>query len=115
LTVRPLTTPTPVPVGTPPSRYFPISLRVYYDANNDGQVGAGEGIAGISAQAYAATTNELLAQGFTNEQGVWEFSVSVQGPVRVSVPFFSFSQLVAGEEADIYLRIPPQPLPGETP
>jgi hypothetical protein len=116
LTVRALTTPTPVPATTPaPSRFIPISLLVYYDAKDDQQPGAGEGIAGISAQAYEVATNQLLAQGFTDEQGSLEFTVSAQGPVRVSVPFFGFSQLVAGEGASIYLRVPPQPLTGGAP
>ena len=111
LTVRTLTTPTPVPATTPAPRFIPISLLVYYDANDDHQAGAGEGIAGVSAQAYEAATNQLLAQGFTDEQGSLEFTVAAQGPVRVSVPFFGFSQLVAGEGASIYVRVPPQPLP----
>jgi hypothetical protein len=116
LTVRALTTPTPVPATTPaPSRFIPISLLVYYDAKDDHQPGAGEGIAGISAQAYEVATNQLLAQGFTDEQGNLEFTVSAQGPVRVSVPFFGFSQLVAGEGASIYLRVPPQPRTGGAP
>jgi hypothetical protein len=115
LTVRPLTTPTPVPETTPGPQFVPIELLVYYDANDDHQPGAGEGIAGISAQAYEAATNQLLAQGFTGEQGDLEFTVAAQGPVRVSVPFFGFSQLVASEGASIYLRVPPQPLVGAAP
>ena len=111
LTVRTLTTPTPIPATTPAPRFIPISLLVYYDANDDHQAGAGEGIAGVSAQAYEAATNQLLAQGFTDEQGSLEFTVAAQGPVRVSVPFFGFSQLVAGEGASIYVRVPPHPLP----
>jgi len=112
LTIRPLTTPTPVPVTTPAPRFIPIKLLVYYDGNDDRQPGAGEGIAGISVQAYEAATNQLLAQGFTDEQGNLEFTVASEGPVRVDVPFFGFSQLVAGEGASVYLRVPPQPLPG---
>ncbi len=115
LTVRPLTTPTPVPATTPAPRFIPISLLVYFDANDDRQPGAGEGIAGISTQAYEMATNQLLAQGFTDEQGSLEFTVASSGPVRVNVPFFGFSQLVAGEGASIYLRVPPQPLPGGAP
>ncbi len=110
LTVRTLTTPTPAPATTPAPRFIPVGLLVYYDGNDDHQPGAGEGIAGISAQAYELATNQLLAQGFTDEQGNLEFTVASSGPVRVSVPFFGFSQLVAGEGASIYLRIPPQPL-----
>ena len=100
---------------TPAPRFIPIQLLVYYDENDDRQPGAGEGISGISTQAYQVATNQLLAQGFTDERGNLEFTVSAQGPVRVSVPFFGFSQLVAGEGANVYLRIPPQPLSGETP
>jgi hypothetical protein len=115
LTVRPLTTPTPAPVTTPAPRFIPIRLLVYYDGNDDQQPGAGEGISGISAQAYEVATNQLLAQGFTDERGNLEFTVAAQGPVRVSVPFFGFSQLVASEGASIYLRVPPQPLSGGMP
>lgn len=115
LTVRPMTTPTPAPEATPSPRFIPISLVVYYDGNNDLQPGAGEGIAGISAQAYEVATNQLLAQGFTDEQGNLEFTVAAQGPVRLSIPFLDFSQLVTGEGASIYLRIPPRVLPGGAP
>jgi hypothetical protein len=110
LTVRTLTTPTPVPTPapdtTPASRFIPISLLVYYDANDDHQPGAGEGIAGVSVQAYEVITNQLLAQSFTDEQGNLEFTVAAQGAVRVNVPYLGFSQLVTSEEASIYLRVP---------
>ena len=115
LSIRTLTTPTPVPVTTPAPRFVPIRLLVYYDGNNDQQPGAGEGISGISTQAYEVATNQLLAQGFTDEQGNLEFTVAAQGLVRVSVPFFSFSQLVGGEGASIYVRVPPQSLPSGIP
>lgn len=110
LTVRPLTTPTPVPVTTPAPRFVPIKLSVYYDGNDDQQPGAGEGIAGISVQVYEVATNRLLTQGYTDERGYLESTVAAQGLVRVNVPFFGFSQLVSGEGASIYLRVPPQPL-----
>jgi hypothetical protein len=115
LTVRPLTTPTPVAPVTPSPRFVPIRLLVYYDGNGDRQPGAGEGIAGISAQAYEVASNELLAQDFTDEQGSLEFTVSAQGPVRISIPFLAFSHLVAGAEASIQVRVPPRSLPGGAP
>lgn len=109
LTIRQLTTPTPIP-GTPSEPSFVIiSLLVYYDANGDGQPGAGEGVRGVAVQAYDVATDELLAQGVTDGQGHIEFTVTAQGPVRVSVPFFGFSQIVAGEEAVIRLRVPSRP------
>ena len=83
-------------------------MLVYLDANDDHQPGAGEGIAGVSVQAYEVITNQLLAQNFTDEQGNLEFTVAAQGAVRVNVPYLGFSQLVTGEEASIYLRVPPR-------
>ncbi len=109
-TWRLLTTPPPSAAiaTTPAPRFIPINLLVYYDANSDGQPGAGEGIAGISAEAYDTSTGQLLAQGFTGEQGNLTFTVASAGPVRLSVPFFGFNQLVAGEGASVYLRIAPR-------
>jgi hypothetical protein len=115
LSVRRLTTPVPTGPVTPSPRFVPISLLVYYDSNGDGQPGAGEGIAGVSAQAYEVASNELLAQDFTNEQGSLEFTVSAQGPVRVSIPFLGFSHLVGGPEANIQVRVPPRSASGGTP
>jgi hypothetical protein len=107
LSVRVLATPAPGVRVTPAPRFVPIDLLVYYDANDDWQPGAGEGIAGVSAQAYAAATNQLLAQGFTDDRGHLEFTVAAQGPVRVSIPFLGFSQLVATTGGSIYVRVAP--------
>ncbi|MGD8243784.1 MAG: hypothetical protein PVI63_01160, partial [Anaerolineae bacterium] len=115
LTVRPLMTPTPAAPATPAPRFLPIRLIVYYDGNGDGQPGAGEGIAGISAQAHEVMSNELLAQDFTDTQGSLEFTVSAQGPVRISIPFLGFSHLATGAEASVQVRVPPQSPPGGTP
>jgi hypothetical protein len=111
ISFRVLTTPTPVPAATPTpsSRFMPIRVLIYYDGNDDFQPGAGEGITNISVQVYEAATGQFKAQGVTDDQGSLEMTVSSAGPVRVTVPFFGFSQLVAGDEgASIYLRIPPQ-------
>jgi len=107
LTVRTLTTPTPAVVETPVPRFIPISILVYYDANGDRQPGAGEGISSISSYAYESATNQLLAQGFTDDLGALNFTVAAQGTVRVDVPFFGFSQVVSGDGVSIYLRVPP--------
>jgi len=118
LSVRALTTPTPVP--SPAARFVPINLLVYYDADGDREPGLGEGITGISVQAYDATTNELLAQGFTDTDGRLAFTVSSQGPVRISIPFLGFSHLIPARaetegEASIEVRVPPRSLSGGTP
>jgi hypothetical protein len=97
----------------------PIDLIVYYDANGDGQPGAGEGITGVSAQAYEVATGELLAQGYTDNQGQLSFTVSSQGAVRLAIPFLGFSHLIAvdgdvEEEATVQVRVPPHTIPGES-
>jgi hypothetical protein len=115
LTIRPVTTPAPGTPATPTTRFIPIRLLVYYDGNGDRQPGAGEGIAGLSAQAYEVASNELLAQGFTGAQGDLEFTVAARGPVRISIPFLGFSQLVTGPEASVRVRVPPRLLPGGAP
>jgi len=118
LSIRTLATPTP-PATTAP-RFVPISLIVYYDANGDGQPGAGEGITGVSARAYEVATNELLAQGFTDNQGRLSFTVSAQGAIRVSIPFLGFSHLIpAGDDTEepamVQVRVPPRCPPGGSP
>jgi hypothetical protein len=115
LTVRALTTPTPPAPVTPSPRFVPIRVLVYYDGNGDRQPGAGEGVAGISVQTHEVASNELLAQGFTDEQGNLEFTVSAQGPVRVSIPFLAFSHLATGAEASVQVRVPALSLPEGTP
>lgn len=113
LSIRPLTTPTPPATAAP--RFVPVGLLVYYDANGDGEPGAGEGITGISAEAYEVATNELLAQGYSDMQGNLEFTVAAQGPVRIRIPFLGFNHLVTGAEASLQVRVPPHSLPGGTP
>jgi hypothetical protein len=110
LSVRVLATPSPGAPATPVPRFVPVTLLVYYDSNADRQPGAGEGVAGITAEVYDAATNELLAQGSTDDRGNLEFTVAAQGPVRISIPFLGFNQLVASHGGSIYVRVAPAPL-----
>jgi hypothetical protein len=117
LSIRTLATPSPPPTAAP--RFVPIDLIVYYDANGDNQPGAGEGITGVSAQAYEVATGELLAQGYTDNQGQLSLTVSSQGAVRLAIPFLGFSHLIAAngeveEEARVQVRVPPHTIPGES-
>lgn len=107
LSVRVLSTPAPGVVATPAPRFVPITLLIYYDANDDRQPGAGEGIGGVSALVYDAATNQLLAQGASDDRGHLEFTVAAQGPVRVSIPFLGFGQLMAARGGSVYVRVAP--------
>lgn len=114
LTIRPLTTPTPPPAmasptPTPAPGLYTVELLLYYDQNEDGQPGAGEGIAAVSAQIYDVVTGELLAQGYTDDTGYLRFTVSSARGMRLSVPFFEFNQVIAAADTRIQVRVLPRP------
>jgi len=119
--LRPLVTPTPPPAtagtsvpASPTPTLLTIELLLYYDGNRDGKPDVGEGITSIPVYVYDATTNERLARGYTDASGYLRFTVPASAAVRVSIPFFSFSQIVA-TDASIEVRIAPPPPPGGSP
>ena len=111
--VIPMTTPPPpppsVPVPTPTPQLFVINLTLYYDRNGNGQMEADEGIVDVLARAFDAVTGELLAIDYTNQMGQLSFSVPNTRPVRLSVPYFGFDQIVTATNSSIQIRIAPQP------
>jgi hypothetical protein len=109
LSVRVMATPTPAPGTSLVPRSVVVNLLVYYDGNDDATPGAGEGVAGISAQVQESVSGQLLAQAFTDELGTVRFRVTAAGPVQLSVPFLGFSQVVGGSEASVFVRVPPWP------
>jgi hypothetical protein len=110
--VRPMTSPTP-PSAPPPATAAPslysIALTLYYDENENGQADPGEGISDVLVRAYDAISGALLSPNYTDETGSLRISVPADGPVRVSVPFFGFNQVVTTTEANIQIRIAPRP------
>ncbi len=112
LAVRRLAAPTPPPPPASPTLHFvPVDFVVYYDANNDHEPGAGEGVAGLLVLAYDTATGEQIAQGFTDDLGHLQFTAAAQGAVRLSVPFLGVSQLIGSEGATTYIRIAPPVAP----
>jgi hypothetical protein len=112
LVVRPMSTPAPPPPAspaTPTPGLTVIELSLYYDQNQNGQVDLGEGIASVLARAYDALSGELLSIDYTDETGHLRFAVPASGPVRVSVPFFGFNQVVTATNTAIQIRISPRP------
>ncbi|MCD6344647.1 MAG: hypothetical protein J7M17_03465 [Anaerolineae bacterium] len=110
LTTPPPVTPTPVPSG-----FRTFRLIIYYDGNNDGQFGAGEGIAGFFVRVLSSTTGEELARSYTDEQGQLSFTVPTISTVRVSVPLLGFDRFVNPETPEVKVRIVPLPLPKTIP
>jgi hypothetical protein len=113
LVVRPMSTPTPpptpLPVVTPTPELYTIEVLVYYDENENGLFESGEGISSVLARVHEALSGELLSIDYTDETGRLRFSVPAQGPVRVSVPFFGFNQVIAATNTEIQIRIAPNP------
>ena len=126
-TLVPTETPTPRPVVNistlptatpeiivPPSTTLDVIL--YYDINDNNQAEINEGIVDMVVVVYDNATGNLLSFGYTNEGGAVRFrELPVGGPVRISVPYLGFSQVVSGESTVVQLRIPSQQLPGGIP
>ena len=106
--------PTPTPTG-PVQQMVTADLQVYYDANDNGVADPGEGVVGLPARVYDATTGALLAQGFTNDTGHAVFSVPAAGSVRVVVPYLGFEAIVPPSGATIPVLISPRELPEQIP
>ncbi len=108
LSVRLISTPTPVPPQTTPApRFVPLDILVYYDSNNDRSPGAGEGVAGLRIIAYDTLTGDQIAEGVTDETGRLRFTAAVRGAVRIFVPYLGIGRVVEGEGASVYIRIAP--------
>jgi hypothetical protein len=105
----------PLPTSTPLSggpRDVLINVTLYYDSNFNFTPDPNEGIEDVAVALYENASGRLLAFGYTNQAGSITFdSVTTTGPVRVVVPFLNYSQVVVGGQANILLRIAPQPLP----
>ncbi len=106
---QPLPTSTPVGGGTQAAT---INVTLYYDSNNNFLPELTEGIVNAAVALYDNGTGELISFGHTNETGVARFTaVNAVGAVRVVVPFLNYSQVVLGGNAEILVRVAPQPLP----
>ena len=127
-TVTPFMLPTNTPTPTPPSIQFQplptatpfmpigqtttINVTLYYDRNNNFTPELTEGIVDVAVALYDNVTGQLLSFGYTNDAGMIRFtSIATSGPVRVSVPYLNYSQVVVGGDANLLLRVAPQPLP----
>ncbi|MBK7895965.1 MAG: Calx-beta domain-containing protein [Candidatus Promineifilaceae bacterium] len=106
---QPLPTSTPAGGGTQSAN---INVTLYYDSNNNFLPELTEGIVNAAVALYDNGTGELISFGHTNETGVVAFTaVNAAGAVRVVVPFLNYSQVVVGSNAEILVRVAPQPLP----
>ncbi|MCL4868496.1 MAG: hypothetical protein KJ063_05990 [Anaerolineae bacterium] len=115
-TPRPIVQFVPLPTATAAAggqgQTVTLDVTLYYDGNNNYTPELTEGIMGAAVAVYDGSTGALLAFGYTNEAGAIRFSqLTATGPVRVTVPFFSFSQVVSTGSGLLTIRIAPSSLP----
>ncbi|MBP7998042.1 MAG: hypothetical protein KA314_02460 [Chloroflexi bacterium] len=104
--------PTATPVGAGQGQTIVLDVTLYYDSNNNFTPELTEGIMGAAVAVYDGSTGVLLVFGYTNEAGTIRFSqLTATGPVRVTVPFFSFNQVVSGNAGEVRVRVAPNSLP----
>lgn len=98
--------PTPTPAPTP----MPISLdvQVFVDQNKNGLLDRGEGIANVSVRILDETTQTPLGQAFTDGEGRVRFAITNEGPIRLSVPLFGYSTVVAEPNAVVRIGLQPE-------
>jgi hypothetical protein len=104
--------PTPSPE---PNGFRTFRVIVYFDADLDGQMGAGEGIAGFFVQVLSPDGSSELAQGYTDEQGQLSFTVPTVGTVRVLIPLLGYDRLIDASKPEVKVRLVPTTLPDAIP
>jgi len=115
LSFRLIATPPPATATPAPSGYRTFRVVIYYDENLDGQIGAGEGVAGFFVQVLAPENKAELAHGYTDDQGQLSFTVPTVGTVRVVVPLLGFDRLIEATKPEVNIRIVPPSLPSAIP
>lgn len=105
----------PLPTATPISggqQLASANVTVYYDGNGNFTPELTEGVMDVAVALYDNATGNLLAFGYTNEAGMIRFdNIATSGAFRIVVPYLNYSQVAANNNANILVRIAPQPLP----
>lgn len=115
LTINPLATPTPIAPTATPTGFRTFRVLIYFDENQDGQPGAGEGIPGFFVRTLSPESNAELARGYTDEQGQLSFTVPTVGTVRVVVSLLGFDRMIETTKPEVNIRISPPTLPDAIP
>jgi hypothetical protein len=115
LTFRLVTTPAPTTPTPTPTGFRTFRIVLYYDENQDEELGAGEGVPGFYVRALSSESGEELAQGYTDEQGQLSFTVPTVDTVRVRVPLLGLDRMVTPDTPEVIVRIAPQSLPKTIP
>jgi hypothetical protein len=119
-------TPTPVvqvrpfslapPTATPlPLQSLHLAVTLYYDENNNNAPDASEGVVGVEVRALDSSSNQILAQTFTDGYGHAALTVTATGEVRLSVPYLGYNQSIRPPGKELVMRLTPLRLPSLIP
>jgi hypothetical protein len=115
LSFRLVTRPQQATATPEPSGFRTFRVLVYLDSDQDGQMGAGEGVTGFYILVYSPDGQTELAQGYTDAQGQLSFTVPTVSTVRVLVPLLGYDRLVESSRPEVRVRIAPPSLPEAIP
>ena len=115
LTFRLVTRPEPRTVTPEPGGFRTFRVIAYFDADQDGVMGAGEGVTGFFVQVLSPDGQRELAQGYTDDQGQLSFTVPTIGTVRVILPLLGVDRLIEASKPEVRVKIAPPSLPDTLP
>jgi hypothetical protein len=98
-----------------PLQAMTVQITVYYDENNNRAPDTNEGVAGLSVRVLDGSTNQVLAQTFTDIYGHALLAVSAPGEARLSVPYLGYNQLIKPPGKELFVRLTPLRLPSLIP
>ncbi len=84
--------PTLAATNTPePPAVIAVSLVIAYDENGNNAVDPAEGVRAIPVRLVDVTTNQVIADGFTDARGYVHLDIIHDAPTRLVVPYFGKS------------------------
>jgi hypothetical protein len=92
---------------TPTPRVMMIDVQAFLDYSRNGLLDPGEGISGAPVRVYDEISGTPLGQAFTDGDGRVRFSITNEGPVRISLPAFGYSTVVDTSPATVRVGIVP--------
>lgn len=107
LPIRPIAaTPAgPIAQPTPQPRRVALSVQIHNEINRNNAADPGEGIAGVSVRVSDEATGLPLGQAVTDADGRAGLVVFNNGPVRLVVPLFGYSTVIADDAASVRIAV----------
>ena len=101
-------------------RQTTVSLVIAYDENGNRDVDPAEGVSDISVRVVEVSTNQVVAQTFTDRRGFARLELVSDEPLRVVVPYFGAvwdvpSNRNGGGDVNFTLLLQPSNQPGLIP